>query len=150
MSNNGKDFLLAVWSSHGPPVQNEPEDLTVKSPEVGKKFSLEEYRRESLELLKAKEEELKHSRQSECERSDGSSHSPSRIRLDEADDEDEDDRGVSPPLSHPPLYNPLFSNSASIQLGLAGAALGIPPRRFNGDSESDRLPLVAQKEISQQ
>ena len=111
------------------------------------------------------------------QRSDGgSSHSPpprgsagGSDKYNDADDEEEEERsggndaggvvggGVSPPLSHPPLYNPLFSSPAAIQLGLAGATMSLAglaaPRRhrYNGDhQEKDHLTLLAQKEISQQ
>merc|ERR1739842_78969 len=55
----------------------------------------------------------------------GSQH----VDEDEADkrrdlDNDEDDkRGVSPPTSNIPFYNPYSSHPAAIQLGLAGTAM---------------------------
>ena len=40
--------------------------------------------------------------------------------LDGSEDKDDDDRGVSPPMSHPSMYNQLFGAPAAIQLGLSG------------------------------
>ena len=150
--------------SHGQPMQQEPEDLTVK-PRLealrelqeyrrrqGSEYSFSNYRRESLEKAEKEAEYFKAERGAEYFKkrgsgSEGSSHSPQSTQR--ADEDEEDDRGVSPPLSHPPLYNPLFSGPAAIQLGLAAGAL---PLRFNGESEADRLGggLVAKTEISQQ
>lgn len=68
---------------------------------------------------------------------------------DMEDDKDEDDRGVSPPMSHPAMYNQLFGGPAAIQLGLSGAA--VPLTRDYRDKESEIMAMVAQhKEISQQ
>ena len=168
--NSAKRGRHSSEFSHEAPVQNEPEDLTTKPKLEALKayhkkreseYSFSNYRRESEEDIKPEKEEefpgLKNLNRSEGERSEGSSHSPhstqrEKFRLDEADDEDEDDRGVSPPLGHPPLYNPLFSTPAAIQLGLAGTTMPLSSlnQRYNGDSESDRLALVTHKEISQQ
>ena len=44
-----------------------------------------------------------------------------KFRSDDLDeDKDDDDRGVSPPMSHPSMYNQLFGAPAAIQLGLSG------------------------------
>jgi len=66
------------------------------------------------------------------------------------DDKDDDDRGVSPPMSHPSMYNQLFGHRgpAAIQLGLSGAA--VPLTRDYMEKESEMLAMVAHKEISQQ
>ena len=65
------------------------------------------------------------------------------------DDKDDDERGVSPPMSHPGMYNQLFGGPAAIQLGLSGAA--VPLTREYMEKESELLAMVAQhKEISQQ
>ena len=134
----------------------------------------EEYRKDSSADFAAFRHLTKN--RSEGERSEGSSaHSPHSTPRQESggvpDDDiavDDDERGVSPPpLSHPPLYNPLFANTAAIQLGLSGAQLGLSgatmplghhhlASRYNGDKVVDgaerMAPLVAatQKEISQQ
>ena len=153
------------------PMQQEPEDLTVKPrlealKEYHKKkmseFSFNNYRRESSDEVKQPKSEedfpeykIKLTNRSEGERSEGgSSHSPhstQRDKFHDADDEDDEDRGVSPPLSHGPLYNPLFSGPAAIQLGLAGATMPLSlAQRYSGEQDKDHLTLVAQKEISQQ
>ena len=47
-----------------------------------------------------------------------------KFRSDDLDeDKDDEDRGVSPPMSHPSMYNQLFGAPAAIQLGLSGRKL---------------------------
>ena len=47
-----------------------------------------------------------------------------KFRSDDLDeDKDDEDRGVSPPMSHPSMYNQLFGAPAAIQLGLSGMNL---------------------------
>ena len=84
--------------------------------------------------------------------------------LDGSEDKDDDDRGVSPPMSHPSMYNQLFGAPAAIQLGLSGRTRLVSRERtyrcvpgaavpLNADyieKESEILAMVAQKEISQQ
>lgn len=61
------------------------------------------------------------------------------------EDKEEDDRGVSPPMSspHPALYSPF-----PIQLGLAGAA--VPLSHDMREHEGELRAMVGKKEISQQ
>jgi len=52
-------------------------------------------------------------------------------------DENEDEkREVSPPMSSTPFYNPLFSHSAAIQLGLASTTM--PPASLAGHAQVGR------------
>ena len=76
-----------------------------------------------------------------------------KFRSDDLEDEKEDDeRGVSPPMSHPSMYNQLFGNSAAaaIQLGLSGAAVPLRGARDYIEKEGEMLAMVTHKEISQQ
>ena len=89
-----------------------------------------------------------------------------KFRSDDLDeDKDEDDRGVSPPMSHPSMYNQLFGAPAAIQLGLSGeqcevrgrtrtdlciAGAAVPLNPDYIEKESEMLAMVAHKEISQQ
>ena len=85
--------------------------------------------------------------------------------LDGSEDKDDDDRGVSPPMSHPSMYNQLFGAPAAIQLGLSGeqceargrartdlciAGAAVPLNPDYIEKESEMLAMVAHKEISQQ
>ena len=76
-----------------------------------------------------------------------------KFRTDELEDEkEEDERGVSPPMSHPSMYNQLFGGqaAAAIQLGLSGAAVPLRGGRDYMEKEAEMLAMVTHKEISQQ
>ena len=76
-----------------------------------------------------------------------------KFRSDDLEDGREDDeRGVSPPMSHPSMYNQLFGGSAAaaIQLGLSGAAVPLRGARDYIEKEGEIMAMVTHKEISQQ
>jgi len=76
-----------------------------------------------------------------------------KFRSDDLEDGREDEeRGVSPPMSHPSMYNQLFGGSAAaaIQLGLSGAAVPLRGARDYIEKEGEMLAMVTHKEISQQ
>lgn len=151
------------------PMQQEPEDLTVRSQSRTKEdaylsfhasTAISDYDDAGYSSFNASNRNAKPAR-NRSEGSEGSlsasdplsSHSTpnEKFRSDDLDDEkDEDDRGVSPPISHhPSMYNQLFGHGApaAIQLGLAGAA--VPLTRDYMEKESEML-AVMKKEISQQ
>jgi len=156
------------------PMQQEPEDLTVRSkPEDAylayragsvSDFSLKRESDENMETgfayrFTAANANMNKPTRNRSEGSDESlsvsdplsAHSTPKLDKFRSDDlEDDDERGVSPPLSHPAMFplNPLFGGPASIQLGLSGAA--VPISREYIEKESELLTMVAQKQISQQ
>ena len=86
-----------------------------------------------------------------------------KFRADELEDErrasnDEDERGVSPPMAHPSMYNQLFGGQAAAILSGHAAAVplqvGVAPglARDYREKEAELLhsALVQHKEISQQ
>ena len=151
------------------PMQQEPEDLTVRPHSRIKEdpylsfhasTAISDYDDAGYSSFNATNRNAKPAR-NRSEGSEGSlsasdplsAHSTpnEKFRSDDLDDDkDEDDRGVSPPISHhPSMYNQLFGHGApaAIQLGLAGAA--VPLSRDYMEKESEML-AVMKKEISQQ
>ena len=141
-----------------PVYQQEPEDLTVRAGDRSSAYLA--YRAGAVSEFSM---ERRPEQRNRSEGSDGSltasdplsAHSTpgtEKFRSDDLkesdEDKEEDERGVSPPMSHPSIYNPLFGGPGAIQLGLAGAA--VPINREFIEKESEMLSMVAQKEISQQ
>merc|ERR1711976_780926 len=140
-------------------IQQEPEDLTIR-PKDGNGFltfraktEVSEYDDAGYSSFNATNRNAKPAR-NRSEGSEGSlsasdplsAHSTpnEKFRSDDLDDEKEDDeRGVSPPISHhPSMYNQLFGHGApaAIQLGLSGAA--VPLSREYMEKESEMLAVM--------
>ena len=79
-----------------------------------------------------------------------------RSEADMEEEEEDVDKGVSPPLSSTPFLNPLFSHQTAIQLGLAGTAMPLATLAshqravFTADKEAEWEKNHVKKEISQQ
>lgn len=162
-------------------MQQEPEDLTVRCKEdeeaylsyraaTVSDFSMKSEPVEQLEAgyhayrFSAANANMNKPARNRSEGSDGSlsasdpqsAHSTPKEKfrsddLEDEEDKEDDDRGVSPPLSHPSMYvrEDLFRGPTAIQLGLSGAA--VPISREYIEKEAEMLAMVAQhKEISQQ
>jgi hypothetical protein len=80
-----------------------------------------------------------------------------KFRSEDMDEDEDEKRGVSPPMSNTPFYNPLFSHPAAIQLGLASTTMPLASLaghaqvgRYAGEKETEWEKNIVHKEISQQ